>query len=65
MFGVNETLLAWFVGSAVFLIAVEAYCVKTAKPTISERIQALGRSAPLVAVIVSCFVGMMLIHFFG
>ena len=50
---------------AIFLFAVEAYCVATGKPTISARIQALGRSAPLVAVVVSCLAGMALIHFFG
>ena len=50
---------------AIFLFAVEAYCVATGKPTISARIQALGRSAPLVIVIASFFAGAALIHFFG
>ncbi len=50
---------------AVFLLAVEAYCVATGQPTISERIQRVGRSAPLVAVIASFLAGAALIHFFG
>ena len=60
--------LALFVVSlafALFLLGVEAYCVATGKPTISERIQHVGRSAPLVAVIASFLAGGLLIHFFG
>lgn len=62
---VDLVLFVGFLVVAVFLFAVEAYTVMTHQPTISERIQALGRSAPLVAVVVSCLAGMALIHFFG
>ena len=62
---VNLLLFVAFLVVAVFLFGVEAWCVATGRPTISERIQRLGRSAPLVAVIVCTLVGMLLVHFFG
>lgn len=63
--GVNLVLFGGFLATALGLFIIEAYTVATGQPTISERIQALGRSAPLVVVVVSTFVGMMLVHFFG
>lgn len=62
---VNLLLVVAFVIVAVFLFAVEAFAVATGRPTISERIQRLGRSAPLVVVVVSVAVGGALVHFFA
>jgi hypothetical protein len=62
---VNIVLVVVFVAFIIALLAIEAYTVAKGLPTISERIQRMGRSAPLVAVIVSCIIGMLLIHFFG
>lgn len=59
-------VLALLIGAfIVALFVIEAYTVAMDKPTISERIQAMGRSAPLVVVIVAFLAGALLIHFFG
>lgn len=62
---IDLILLVWFLGSSVFLFAVEAACVVLRVPTISERLQSLGRSAPLVGIVVAWLTGAALIHFFG
>ena len=48
-----------------FLFVMEFYAATHDVPTISERIQRMGRSAPLISVIVSFLAGALLIHFFG
>lgn len=53
--------LLW-VGS---LTGIEAYTAAKGIPTISERLQRLGRAVPLVVVTVCTLVGMLLVHFFG
>lgn len=63
--GVNLVLLALAIGVTVVLLGIEAYTVMNGKPTISARIQALGRSAPLVIILCSFFAGLFLQHFFG
>lgn len=47
------------------LTAIEAYTAAKGIPTISERLQRLGRAVPLVVVTTCTLVGMLLIHFFG
>ena len=59
-------VLPLFVAAFVFgLFVIEGYTVATGKPTISERIQWLGRSAPLVVIIAAFLAGVLLDHFFG
>ena len=53
--------LAW-IGS---LVGIEAYTAAKGIPTISERLQRLGRAVPLVVVTVCTLVGMLLVHFFS
>lgn len=53
--------LAW-IGT---LTGVEAYTAAKGIPTISERLQRLGRAVPLVVVTVCTLVGMLLVHFWG
>ena len=53
--------LAW-IGS---LVGIEAYTAAKGIPTISERLQKLGRAVPLVVVATCTIVGMLLVHFFG
>ncbi len=48
-----------------FLFVMEFYAATHGVATISERIQRMGRSAPLISVIVSFLAGALLIHFFG
>ena len=62
---INAILAGLFVGFILTLTAVEAYTAANGLPTISERLQNLGRSVPLVTVIVSSLIGMLLVHFFG
>lgn len=49
----------------LFLFAMEFYAATHRIPTISERLQGMGRSAPLIAVVVSFLAGALLVHFFG
>ena len=58
------SLLVWAVGSLVFLTGVEAAMVVTGKPTISARIQALGRSASIVVIWAMFVAGYLASHFF-
>lgn len=62
---VNWILFAGIGAFVIFLFVIEAYTAAKGVPTISERVQRLGRSAPLVAVIVSFLAGVLLQHFFG
>lgn len=62
---VNVVLVVVFVAFIIALLAIESYTVAKGIPTISERIQKMGRSAPLVAVIVSFLMGALLVHFFS
>jgi hypothetical protein len=62
---INALLLVGFLAFFLLCTAVEAYTVAKGLPTISERIQRAGRSAPLIAVIASFLCGALLIHFFG
>ena len=61
---VNLVLLIWLVGSLLFLLAVEAFTVWRGIPTISARVQALGRSAMIVVIWVMFAVGYLACHFF-
>lgn len=61
----NLILVGATVVFSLFLLGYETWAVAVGQPTISERIQRLGRSAPLVVVIVCTLTGMALIHFFG
>lgn len=47
------------------LTGIEAYTAAKGLPTISERLQKLGRAVPLVVVTVCTLVGMLLVHFWG
>jgi hypothetical protein len=62
---VNVILTVVFVAFLVALLVIEAYTAAKHIPTISERLQRLGRSVPLVTVIVCALIGMLLVHFFG
>lgn len=61
----NLALTVVVIGFIVLLLAMEVYTAVKGIPTISERIQALGRSAPLVTVISAFVAGMLLTHFFA
>ena len=60
-------VVLWGVVAAfvLFLFAMEFYAATHKLPTISERIQGMGRSAPLISVVVSFLAGGLLVHFFG
>ena len=60
---VNIVLLLWLVGSLLFLAAVEAFTVWRGIPTISARMQQLGRSATIVVIWVMFAVGYLACHF--
>ena len=60
--------LALVLGSAawiIFLFAVEAYTAMKGIPTISERMTALGRSAPIVIMVTLYVLGVLADHFWG
>lgn len=61
----NIVLFAVALAFALFLFAFEAWTVATGRMTISERIQRLGRSAPLVVVVVCTLAGGLMVHFFA
>lgn len=61
---VNVVLAIWFVGSVVCLAAIEAFTVYDHIPTISERVQRLGRQVPLVSFLAVVATVALLIHFF-
>lgn len=63
--GVNVALLVATLLWVGTLTGIEAYTAATGRPTISERLQRLGRAVPLVVVTVCTVVGMLLVHFFG
>lgn len=62
---VNVALFVWIGVFVIGLFVVEAYTAARGIPTISERIQSMGRSAPLVVVVASFIAGVLLQHFFG
>jgi hypothetical protein len=62
---VNGLLTVVLIAFILALTAIEAYCVRRGIPTISERLQRLGRSTPLVTVLVCLVLGALAIHFFG
>lgn len=61
----NALLVIGFVAFILFLLVVEAYTAVKGLPTISERLQRVGKTAPLVTVVVCTLTGMLVIHFFG
>lgn len=61
---VNLVLFIWLLGSLLFLAALEAFTVWRGIPTISARVQALGRSATIVVIWVMFAVGYLACHFF-
>ena len=61
---VDLVLVLWFVGSLLFLFAVEAFTVWRGIPTISARVQALGRNALIVVIWAMFAVGYLSCHFF-
>lgn len=61
----NEVLLIVSIVYVSFLFGMEAYSVKHGIPTISARVQALGRSAGIVVVATCLLAGILLDHFFG
>ena len=61
---VNVILLVWALGSLLFLAAVEAFTVWRGIPTISARMQALGRNATIVVIWVMFILGYLSCHFF-
>lgn len=58
-------LLIWFLGSTLLLGGIEAAAAIAHRPSISERIQGMGRAAPIVVIVVCTAVGILLDHFFG
>ena len=62
---VNLALFALIGAFVVALFVIEAYTAARHIPTISERIQSMGRSAPLVVVVASFLAGALLVHFFA
>lgn len=61
---IDLVLVAWFFGSLAFLAAVETATVALGVPTISERVQTLGRKAVIVVIWASFACGFLLDHFF-
>ena len=61
---VNLVLLIWAVGSLLFLLAVEAFTVWKGIPTISARVQSLGRQATIVVIWAMFLLGYLSCHFF-
>lgn len=61
----NLILTALFVAFVVALVVIEVFCAVTGRPTISERIQWLGRAAPLVPLAATFTAGVLLTHFFA
>ena len=62
---VNVALFVLIGAFIVALFVIEAYTAAKRIPTISERIQSMGRSAPLVVVVASFLAGALLVHFFA
>ena len=58
-------LLVWFFASLLILGGIEAWAAMTNRPSISERIQGMGRAAPIVVIVVCVAAGILLDHFFG
>ena len=58
-------LLVWFIGSLVVLAGIETFAAIEHKPSISERIQGMGKAAPIVIIVVCVAAGILLDHFFG
>lgn len=61
---IDVVLFAWGFGSLIFLGLVEAICVRLGLPTISERVQQLGRKAVIIVIWASFACGFLLDHFF-
>ncbi len=62
---INALLVSVLVAFVLFLGAIEGYTAVKGIPTISERLQSLGRSAPIVVVIVCTLLGVLLGHFWA
>ena len=56
-------LLTWLVVSAIALCIIEAAAVLSHRPTISDRVRALGRAAPIVVIWVCLAIGYLAAHF--
>lgn len=49
----------------LILGGIESWAAITNRPSISERIQGMGRAAPIVVIVVCTAAGILLDHFFG
>jgi hypothetical protein len=62
---VNISITLVVVLAALASIVIEAYCIAKGIPTISDRIQKAGRSAPILGIASTAITVALLIHFFG
>lgn len=61
---IDVVLVAWLVGSLLFLLSIEAFTVARGLPTISARVQDLGQKAAIIVIWASFAAGYLLCHFF-
>ena len=61
---IDVVLLVWLLGSTVLLVGIEALAYAKDLPSISWRIQNLGRMAPFLGPVVAFIDLTALVHFF-